>query len=193
MAVSWAAVAVSPGLVVGRDGRVAGRDGRVAGRDGRVAGAGSRAWLAVSRHSAQPHALSLLPPVAIHYMYCDTIPCLASFSLSQYTQCIVTQYLKPTSGHNTLLCIAIQSFLSHQPPIAIQFFQPLHTHYRLCHNTIPNCIVTQLGSSPTNFLHLFFFFFTHKFFFFTRFCYWKIPKNMYLYFFSHFPEHQINL
>ena len=132
--------ACSHGRVVGYCGHVvAVALGPVAGRDGRVAGTVPRDWLVVSRHSAQPHSLSLLPPVTIHYMYCDTIPCLASFSLSQYTQCIVTQYLKPTSGHNTLLCIAIQSFPSQT---LLSQYNSLYCNTNTqaapqhCHNTI---------------------------------------------------------
>ena len=112
---------------------------RVAGSDGRVAGAVSHAWLAVSRHSAQPHALSLLPPITIHYMYCDTVPCPASFSLSQYT--MVYCNTNP----------AIQA-----PIVTIQLGVSRHNFFPasipLCHNTtrvLRHTSLTSLAASVT--------------------------------------------
>ena len=92
---------------------------------GRVASVVRRSWIAMSWPcvATQASSLKLLP---CH----NTLQCIATQNSqpnllfqSRYTQCIVTQCLKPTSGHNTLLCIAIQS--SPNPPAAlvtIQFF-----------------------------------------------------------------------
>ena len=87
------------------------------------------AWLAVSWPcvATQASSLKLLP---CH----NTLQCIATQNSSpgllfqsRYTQCIVTQFLKPTSGHNTLLCIAIQSFPTCTPKLQYNF--PIAIHF----------------------------------------------------------------
>ena len=94
---------------------------------GRVVGAVPHAWLPcrglAGRVTTQPKPCLLLPWSQYTSVYCDTIPYLASFSLSQYTKCIVTQYLKPTCT-----------------PIAIQFVVLQYSSQPTTHlscNTIP--------------------------------------------------------
>ena len=70
----------------------------------------------------------------------------------------------------------------------LQYNFPATAHpLQLCHDTIFHCIVTQLGSNPTNSAPFFFSFFTH---FFSSFLLLETPKK-YIYIFFHSPIHPI--
>ena len=103
--------------------------GRVMGAGRHVAGAPlAVSWLScvVLRHSPASNSfiLTIHCSVLRHKIFQPSL-----LFQSRYTQCIVTQCLKPTSGHNTLLCIAIQSFPSPPAaPVTIQLLYCNTTH-----------------------------------------------------------------
>ena len=119
------------------------------------------------------------------------------------------QYNFPTTARphrDTPPCIATQPSQPFKPPsITIQnlYRDTAFTQAKLAFQTTmsqynSHCIVTQLGSSPTNFCTVFFFlfFFTHIIIIiiFFHFFYWKSTKKKHIpIFFSHFPVTQINL
>ena len=103
------------------------------------------------RDTAFPQAIPA-SPVMIHLVYCDTTYQPTSHCLSRYTQ--LYRDLHPSQTARLRL---------------------------LCHDTIPHCIVTQLGSSPTIYAPFFF----HTFFSATR----NTQKYVYPNFFFHSPVH----
>ena len=107
--------------------------------------------------------LSLLPPWS-QYTNCIAIQFQQPSQLAIHLSCntIPSLALQPQSQYTLAHCNTIAQLLN--LPIAIQTKATTPPN-RLCHNTIPHCIVTQLGSSPTKFLHLFFFVFFLPFFF----------------------------
>ena len=129
-------------------------------------------------------------PVTIHLVYCDT-------NFPQPSSLPIVIHQDPLHPH-----VAIQSPIAIHFPLAknallSQYNGCIMTHSQpsptalqnlLCHNTISHCIVTQLGSSPTNFLHHFFFRFSYTFFFIYFHLLENHPKKIHIHFFSSFSS-----
>ena len=127
--------------------------------------------------------------VTIQPVYCEPKPPASLLPCHDTLNCIVTRpanQASPQSRYNSLYRDSVSQPLS--LPIAIQFSATAHP-LQPCHDTISHCIVTLLGSSPTNsapFSSFFIIFFFHTFA--TR-QYLKIHIHIY---FFHFPKHLIN-
>ena len=123
--------------------------------------------------------------ITIKNLYRDTAFPLAKpafqTTMSQYNFGVL-RHNSPANYTPMTCCVTIQF-----PCITTQFLSPTACPKRLCHDTIFHCIMTQLGSSPNQFMLFFFPFFTHNFFFHS--CYWKNTQiNMYIYFFFSFSR-----
>ena len=149
------------------------------------------AWLAVSRHS--PSLASRYTPASshflatIHYVYCNTKK-LSNLPLLVTIHCNVLLHTPQPSSHLSCNTILLLQYTSPAYPMLQYTLNPLHSLNRLCHNTIPHCIVTQLGSSPTNFCTIFFSFLHFSFFFSHNLLLENTQKYIYTFFF-HFPEY----
>ena len=114
----------------------------------------------VATQRLQPSSLL----VTIQPVYCDPKPPAPLLPCHDTLNCIVTRpanQASPQSRYNSLYRDSVSQPLS--LPIAIQFSTTAHP-LQPCHDTISHCIVTLLGSSPTNSAPFVFFVFHHIFF-----------------------------